>query len=370
MNNGTKQFAGTVAVVTGVGSGIGRATARLLAQLGAKVHCADLDAQSADRVAHDIGTAVAHQLDVSDAVAVEALAARVFEEDGAVDILHNNAGIGHAGDTEHTTVDDWRRVIGVNLLGVAYGVAAFVPPMLHQGRGAHIVNTASGLGLMPAARMAAYCASKFGVVGMSEALNAELAPRGIHVTALCPGVINTAIGTTSIMRGGLAARQEQALEYYRTQGVAPEDVAAAAVFLASDASASTTGEPCPPCSHCHLCVTQWLNCERESFQGESFRLNSVPIFPCARRQSLALCLAPFENCLKLLCQVGPTCTYLYVVSIDAWPIISCTVRMSIPPATSRLAQVWRRSCTRRAGTSGSFSRAASSAFLNRFVNAL
>ena len=229
MNNGTNQFAGRVAVVTGAGSGIGRATARLLAQLGAKVHCADLDAQSAERVAHDIGTAVAHRLDVSDAAAVEALAARVFDEDGAVDVLHNNAGIGHAGDIEHTTVDDWRRVIGVNLLGVAYGVAAFVPRMLRQGRGAHIVNTASGLGLMPAARMAPYCASKFGVVGMSEALNAELAPRGIHVTALCPGVINTGIGTASIMRGGMAARQEQALEYYRTQGVPPEDVAAAVV---------------------------------------------------------------------------------------------------------------------------------------------
>jgi NAD(P)-dependent dehydrogenase (short-subunit alcohol dehydrogenase family) len=229
MNNGTKQFAGTVAVVTGAGSGIGRATARLLAQLGAKVHCADLDAESAERVAHDIRTAVAHRLDVSDAAAVEALAARVFEEDGAVDVLHNNAGIGHAGDIEHVTVDDWRRVIDVNLLGVAYGVAAFVPRMLRQGRGAHIVNTASGLGLMPAARMAPYCASKFGVVGMSEALNAELAPRGIHVTALCPGVISTGIGATSIMRGGMAARQDRAVDYYRTEGAPPEAVAAAVV---------------------------------------------------------------------------------------------------------------------------------------------
>jgi len=105
--------------------------------------------------------------------------------------------------------------------------------MLRQGRGAHIVNTASGLGLMPAARMAPYCASKFGVVGMSESLNAELAPRGIHVTALCPGVINTGIGTASIMRGGMAARQEQALEYYRTQGVPPEDVAAAVIDAVS-----------------------------------------------------------------------------------------------------------------------------------------
>jgi NAD(P)-dependent dehydrogenase (short-subunit alcohol dehydrogenase family) len=229
MNNDAEPFRGRVAVVTGAGSGIGRATARKLAQLGAKVHCADLDAESAERVAQDIGSAVAHRLDVSDPAALEALASHVFNEDGAVDILHNNAGIGHAGDVEHTTVDDWRRVIDVNLLGVAYGVAAFVPRMLLQGRGAHLVNTASGLGLMPAARMAPYCASKFGVVGMSEALNAELAPRGIHVTALCPGVINTAIGTTSIMRGGLAARQEQALEFYRTQGVAPEEVADAVV---------------------------------------------------------------------------------------------------------------------------------------------
>jgi NAD(P)-dependent dehydrogenase (short-subunit alcohol dehydrogenase family) len=226
---GTESFAGGVAVVTGAGSGIGRATARLLAQLGAKVHCADLDIQSVKLLAQELRTAVAHQLDVTDAEAVEAFAERVFDEDGVVDILHNNAGIGHAGDIEHTTFDDWRRVIDVNLLGVAYGIAAFVPRMLNQGSGAHIVNTASGLGLMPAARMAPYCASKFGVVGMSESLNAELEPRGIHVTALCPGVINTSIGTASIMRGGMAARQEQAVEFYRTAGVPPEEVAEAVV---------------------------------------------------------------------------------------------------------------------------------------------
>src|SRR4051794_8471493 len=136
-----KQFAGTVAVVTAAGSGIGRATARLLGELGAKVHAAALNAQSPERVPPDNGPAVAHRLDVTDAAAVEALAARVFDEDGAVDVLHNNAGIGHAGDIEHTTAEDWRRVIDVNLLGVAYRVAAFVPRMLRQGPGAHNVNT-------------------------------------------------------------------------------------------------------------------------------------------------------------------------------------------------------------------------------------
>src|SRR3954447_8634310 len=234
MNNGTKQFAGTVAVVTGAGSGIGRATARLLAQLGAKVHCADLDAQSAERVAHDIGTAVAHRLDVSDAAAVEALAARVFDEDGAVDVLHNNAGIGHAGDIEHTTVEDWRRVIEVNLLGVAYGVAAFVPRLMSQGRPATIVNTASAAGLIGVPQMAPYCASKHGVVGLTESLDAELSEHGIRVCAICPGIIDTPIVSKAILRGEPADRRESATGYYRRRGASADDVAEAVLDAVSN----------------------------------------------------------------------------------------------------------------------------------------
>ena len=138
----------------------------------------------------------------------------MFDTDRRVDILHNNAGIGHAGNIEATTMEDWQRVINVNLLGVAYGVQAFVPRMLAQGRPAVVVNTASEAGLVPTARMAPYTASKFGVVGMSESLNAELAPRGIHVIAVCPGIINTAIVRTGIIRGEIADIHDKAIAFY------------------------------------------------------------------------------------------------------------------------------------------------------------
>jgi NAD(P)-dependent dehydrogenase (short-subunit alcohol dehydrogenase family) len=229
----TGEFAGKIVVVTGAGSGIGRSSAQLFARLGAKVHVADLNADSAESVCAGIASsgaqAVAHTVDCSDPAAVEALAARVFEEDGAVDVLHNNAGIGHAAAIEETTVEDWQRVIGVNLLGVAYGVQAFTPRMLRQGRRASIVNTASLAGLVAAPQMAPYSASKFGVVGLSESLNAELAPRGIHVAAVCPGIINTDITRTSIMRGETADRRNAAIDFYRKRGASPDRVAEAVV---------------------------------------------------------------------------------------------------------------------------------------------
>lgn len=226
-------FTGQVVAITGSGSGIGRATALLFARLGAKVHVVDLDSAAAESVREEIeqrgGQAVAHAVDCSDAAAVEALAERVFAEDRAVDVLHNNAGIGHAGPVDETTLEDWERVLGVNLLGTVYCVHAFVPRLLAQGRPAHIVNTASGLGLVAAAEMAPYTTSKFAVVGLSEALNAELAPRGIHVTALCPGIINTPIVDTAILRGNAIDRAESGRQFYRTRGATPDVVAEAVV---------------------------------------------------------------------------------------------------------------------------------------------
>src|SRR3954469_18429076 len=179
-------YAGKIVVVTGAGSGIGRATAHLFGRLGARVHVADIDGESASGVAAELADGVAHTVDCSDPAAVEAFAERVFADGRGVDVLHNNAGIGHAGDIEQTTMEDWRRVIGVNLLGVAYGIQAFVPRLMAQERPATIVNTASAAGLIGVPQMAPYCASKHGVVGLTEALDTEMKVHGIRVWAVCP----------------------------------------------------------------------------------------------------------------------------------------------------------------------------------------
>ena len=224
---------GGVAVITGAGSGIGRATAVRLAALGAKVHVVDISEAAAEAVSAGIvaggGRAVAHTVDVADADAVGALADAVFAVDGRVDVLHNNAGIGHAGPVEQTTLEDWRRIVEINLMGVVHGIAAFVPRMLEQGRPAQIVNTASGLGLMPGIELAPYCTTKHAVVGLSQSLDLELKPRGIGVTALCPGIIATAIVKESTVRGDTSGRQQRAVDLYEKRGATPEVVAGAVV---------------------------------------------------------------------------------------------------------------------------------------------
>jgi NAD(P)-dependent dehydrogenase (short-subunit alcohol dehydrogenase family) len=226
-------LAGRVAIVTGAGSGIGRAIARRLAGEGAFVHVADIDGARADAVAAEIagagGHPAAHTLDVTDPDAVAGLAEALFAGDEGVDLVFNNAGVGHAGAVADTPLQDWRRLVEVNLMGVVHGVHAFLPRLLEQGRGGHIVNTASMAGLVPAPGLVPYCTTKFAVVGLSEALDLELAPRGVRVSALCPGVIDTDIVRTTTTRGAWVAEQERLVRLYATRGTSPDVVAAAAL---------------------------------------------------------------------------------------------------------------------------------------------
>lgn len=222
----SESLAGKVAVITGAGSGIGRSSALLFAREGATVHVADRDAARAEAVAAEIGAAAtAHTVDVTDPAAVEALADAVFAA-GPVDIVMNNAGIGHAGPTAETPLEDWRAIVEVNIMGVVHGVHAFVPRLLAQGRRADIVNTASMAGLVPVAKMAPYVMSKHAIVGLSESLHAELSGQGIRVTALCPGVIDTAIVADSTVRGDMVAGAPKAVAFYRKRGASPDVVAA------------------------------------------------------------------------------------------------------------------------------------------------
>lgn len=215
-----------IAVVTGAGSGIGQAIARLLASKGAKVHCADINLASAQAIANELGNASAHEIDVTNAEAVNALADKIYAEDGRVDLLFNNAGIGHAALVQDCTLDDWRKVMDINVMGVVHGLHAFVPRMLEQRGSSHIINTASAAGLIALPRMAPYCASKHAVVGLSQSLAAELADSKISVTILCPGIINTPIVKNSQMRGDAAGGQANAVDFYARKGTSPDKVAA------------------------------------------------------------------------------------------------------------------------------------------------
>ncbi len=162
---------------------------------------------------------------MSDTAAMRALADEVFSNGGRVDLLFNNAGIGHAAAVVDTEVDDWRRLFDVNVMGVVNGIDAFLPRMLRQTGISHVVNTASGAGLLPHPKMAPYAASKHAIVGLSTSLAAELHGRNVSITIVCPGVVNTGIAATSTMRGEPKARQPHTIAYYEKNGVTPDKIA-------------------------------------------------------------------------------------------------------------------------------------------------
>jgi len=204
-----QDFDNRVAVITGGAAGIGRAMARAFADRGARLVLADIDEQAlaeatsefADRGTDVLGVPT----DVRERDAVFDLAEATWRAFGAAHIVCNNAGVAPVGSVIGADPSDWDATMGINFWGVVHGVDAFVPRMLDQGEGGHVVNTASMAGLTGMLGLGLYCASKFAVVGLSESLYRELRGRGIGVSVLCPMIVDTQIGVNSQRMLGRAA---------------------------------------------------------------------------------------------------------------------------------------------------------------------
>ena len=196
-------FTEKVVIITGGASGIGRALGEELARRGASVVLADVNAELLEQTTGSI-TRAGHRakpavLDVTDPEAVKKLVDDTVAEYGRLDYIFNNAGVVVFGEARDFSYDDWRRVIDTNLYGVVNGVTAAYPIMVGQGFG-HIVNTASVAGLVPVTGLISYIASKYGVVGLSNALRAESADLGVKVSVVCPGLIDTPMKNSKVIK--------------------------------------------------------------------------------------------------------------------------------------------------------------------------
>lgn len=196
---------GKGAVVTGGASGIGFATAKELGRRKARVVLADIEADALDRAVEQLrGDGIeAHgvECDVTSLDAVDALAEESFDRLGRVHVVFNNAGVAIGGPVAALTHDEWRWIIDVDLWGPVHGVEAFVPRLLAQNDGGHLLFTASFAGLVPNVGLGAYCVAKYGVVALAEVLHRELRPSQIGVSVLCPMRVATNIGTSGRNRG-------------------------------------------------------------------------------------------------------------------------------------------------------------------------
>ncbi len=239
---------GRTAVVTGGGSGIGRATAILLAQRGAKVVVADIDARGGLETVHEIkkgdGDAIFVKTNVSRASEADHLMVTTVDKFGSIDILFNNAGIPGPHSITDTSEEEWDRVLGVNLKGVFLCSKFAIPYMVKKRRGA-IVNTASAVGLIGSAGQASYCASKGGVVILTKAMALDCAGSGIRVNCVCPGFVETPM-VERFLAGIRAPERGKVTENLKRlhplgRFAKPEEIAHAVLFLASDEASFVTG---------------------------------------------------------------------------------------------------------------------------------
>ena len=238
------QLDGKVALITGAGSGIGRASALVFAREGAKVALADIVVEGGEETVRMVkeagGEAFFIKADVSNAADVEAMVNTVVETYGRIDCAYNNAGIeGQLASTDEYAEDMFDKVIGINLTGVWLCMKYELPHMLKQGSGA-IVNTASGAGLIGVAGMSAYVASKHGVVGLTKTAALEYAKSGIRVNAVCPGLIQTPMVERITNGHPQLGEALVAAEPIGRTG-RPEEIAESVVWMCSDAASFVTG---------------------------------------------------------------------------------------------------------------------------------
>ncbi len=196
-----RERAGKTAFITGGASGIGLALGRAFAEAGMTVMLADIEAQALRAAAESlqgIGPAVCGvPCDVTDPDSVERAAKASYEAFGNVHVVCNNAGVAGGSGIDNISIDDWRWVLDVNLMGVVHGIRAFLPHIRAHGEGGHIVNTASMAGMLSGFGFSPYSASKFAVVTMSEGLAMQVKPLGIGVSVLCPGYVRTRINESA-----------------------------------------------------------------------------------------------------------------------------------------------------------------------------